>query len=351
MHVSVQTIAAPMNIGQSHRQVEEPFGAALAALAETEAPFERMGRLCIMLNLLWPTPPSRPSGSYHAQHSTFYCRSAIDYAGWVRGDWASRVGVLADAVQAAVKAIHKTRISVTERARLQDLVEETRAGLTVRPPADLLPVGPVWLIWSEGNESPAICYARPGKLKASLGGRILQLSAVEALYAVKPLAPEPSRMFKLYHRRDGAMEYREGWPVDGLVIEHRGLCGTTGEKVSHSARDEAAQNRILATLAQAARRDGFRGIPASRLVTLVVSRAVIGQGSVADLDQRHALETFLDERTGWLGLGHCDGGSIGGGSMESFCYVVDYEIARAALAPELMASGFGAFEITKGAAG
>lgn len=351
MQVSVQIIAAPMNIGESHRQVEEPFGAALAALAQTEAPFERMGGLCIMLSLLWPTPPSRPSGSYHAPDATFYCRSAIDYAGWVRGDWAGRVAVLADAVQAAVKAIHKTRLSVAERERLQHLVEETRAGLTTRPPASLLPVGPVWLIWSEGSESPGISYGPPTGFEASLDGRIQQMSAVEALDAVKPPAPEPSMMFKLYRRRDEAMEYFEAWPVDGLVIEHRGVCGTTGEKISHPARDDAAQKRILMTLAQAARRDGFRAIPASRLATLIVSRAVRGQGSVADLDERHALEKFLDGRTGWLGLGHCDGGSIGGGSMESFCFVVDYEIARAALAPELKANGFEGFEITKGADG
>lgn len=179
MQVSVQINSAPMNIGESHRQVEGPFSAALAALAETEAPFERMGQLCVMLSLLWPTPPSKPSGSYYAPNSTFYGGSAIDYAGWIRGDWAARVGVVADAVQAAVKAIHKTRISVAERDRLACLVEEARAGLTARPPARLLPVGPVWLIWSEDSETPRISYVRPGAFEASLGSRIVQLSAVE----------------------------------------------------------------------------------------------------------------------------------------------------------------------------
>lgn len=36
----------------------------------------------------------------------------------------------------------------------------------------------------------------------------------------------------------------------------------------------------------------------------------------------------MDETLGWTGLGHCDGGSIGGGTMEVCCYVVDFEIAK-----------------------
>ena len=34
---------------------------------------------------------------------------------------------------------------------------------------------------------------------------------------------------------------------------------------------------------------------------------------------------MLNEGLGWTGLGCCDGGSIGSGTMEACCYVVDFE--------------------------
>ena len=48
----------------------------------------------------------------------------------------------------------------------------------------------------------------------------------------------------------------------------------------------------------------------------------------ADLDKRHKLEDKMNEVLGWTGLGHCDGGSIGSGSMEACCFVVDFDVAK-----------------------
>jgi len=349
MQVSVQVYFVAIGSGESHRQVEAPFAAALSALAQTEPAFERMGRLAVMLTLSWPFPPTRPSGSFSRSDATFYARAEIDYPRWVRGDWADRVAAYADGVARAVRAIHKTRIDQAERERLLELVEETRVGLTARAPRTLEPIGPVWLIWHDDNEPPAVSSARPRAFGGEDFGRVVQMTAIEALDAVEPPAPGRPSMFKLYRRVGKAIEYREAWPTDGLVVEHHGVCGTVGETVSHPAGDDAAQARLLKALTRAARDEGFRPIPDSRRATLIVRRRVKGDGSTADLDRRHSLEDFLDDRTGWLGLGHCDGGSIGGGWMESFCYVVNFEIARKALAPELAAAGFADFEIVRGA--
>ncbi|MDI7776055.1 hypothetical protein [Asticcacaulis sp. EMRT-3] len=59
-----------------------------------------------------------------------------------------------------------------------------------------------------------------------------------------------------------------------------------------------------------------------------------------EVDMRHALEVFLDDWTGRLGLGHCDGGSSGQGTMEVCCFVVDFDLAKAALEPILADSEF-----------
>ncbi|HEY3800080.1 MAG TPA: hypothetical protein VGL58_17160 [Caulobacteraceae bacterium] len=160
------------------------------------------------------------------------------------------------------------------------------------------------------------------------------------------LTPQPRpEMFKRYRRSTAGLEYREAWPADDSVIEHWGRCGERGETREHPAPAAKDQLKVLRRLKAAAASDGFKTIPISRHAQLIVQRAVVGMGTPQDLEERHALESFLDEQTGWLGLGHCDGGSIGSGAMEAFCVVVDAEIASAALAPELAKSRFSAFEI------
>jgi hypothetical protein len=48
----------------------------------------------------------------------------------------------------------------------------------------------------------------------------------------------------------------------------------------------------------------------------------------------------MNETLGWTGLGHCDGGSIGSGSMEVCCLVVDAEIAKQTILSDLKDTEF-----------
>jgi hypothetical protein len=88
---------------------------------------------------------------------------------------------------------------------------------------------------------------------------------------------------------------------------------------------------------------GYHPIPPSRFQTLVVEYPIDGFGDENDLSFRHAAEDFLNNHLGWLGLGHCDGGSTGGNSMEVFCKVVDFDRAKAAVERDHPASRFGQF--------
>jgi len=63
-------------------------------------------------------------------------------------------------------------------------------------------------------------------------------------------------------------------------------------------------------------------------------------GSAADLKKRHALEDRMNEVLGWVGLGQCEGGNIGYGTMEICCLVVDFELARNVIAADLAGSAF-----------
>ena len=51
----------------------------------------------------------------------------------------------------------------------------------------------------------------------------------------------------------------------------------------------------------------------------------------------------MNETLGWTGLGHCDGGSIGSGTMEACCFVVDFDIAKRVIEKDLAGSEFADF--------
>lgn len=63
-------------------------------------------------------------------------------------------------------------------------------------------------------------------------------------------------------------------------------------------------------------------------------------GTPEDVDKRYELQERMDETLGWTGLGHCDGGSIGSGSMEVCCFVVDFEVAKRVIAEDLKGTEF-----------
>ena len=81
--------------------------------------------------------------------------------------------------------------------------------------------------------------------------------------------------------------------------------------------------------------EGYKPIDEDDLKTLSIEFEVEGFGDEEDLDKRYALEEKLDAILAWTGLGHVDGGSIGSGTMEVCCLVVDFEIAKRVLADNL----------------
>ena len=63
-------------------------------------------------------------------------------------------------------------------------------------------------------------------------------------------------------------------------------------------------------------------------------------GDASDLDLRVALQDRLNDTLGWTGLGYCDGGSTGSGTMEVSCLVVDFDIAKSVIKNDLRGTEF-----------
>ena len=146
-------------------------------------------------------------------------------------------------------------------------------------------------------------------------------------------------MLKLYNLTDSKKEYWETWDNnDGTHTVHWGELGTQGEskKVKSSffkKPKKTIQKEIDVMVAK-----GF--MPIEKEFTLLIEYTVDGMGSKDDVEKRNRLQERMSSTLGWTGLGHCDGGSIGSGTMEVCNFVVDFNIAKKIIEKDLKESEF-----------
>lgn len=147
-------------------------------------------------------------------------------------------------------------------------------------------------------------------------------------------------MIKLYKRTDdGRLAYHEAWIINRAVTEHWGIVGLRGESRSHRMKTgdrEAELERVLAS----ARRAGYAEIDPDDQRRLIVEYSISEMGEETDLEKLRRLEDRLNETLGWSGLGDCDGGSIGAGTMEVCCFVVDFDCAKVIIEESLGGTEF-----------
>jgi hypothetical protein len=89
--------------------------------------------------------------------------------------------------------------------------------------------------------------------------------------------------------------------------------------------------------------NGYKPLNPEDSAVLVIEYKVAEFGSDSELQKRHALEGKMNETLGWTGLGHCDGGSIGSGTMEVCCIVVDFPLAKRVIEETLRHTEFASY--------
>ncbi len=147
-------------------------------------------------------------------------------------------------------------------------------------------------------------------------------------------------MSTLYKRlENGRLAYREAWAAEGTIYDHSGEVGSEGEtrELPVRSRDGRAE---VAGIVDEARRQGFAEIDLDRQRRLIVEFEVEGMGKAEDVDKLAQLQYDLNEILGWRGLGECEGNSIGSGTMEVCCFVVDFDIAKSAIVEGLKGTSF-----------
>lgn len=148
-------------------------------------------------------------------------------------------------------------------------------------------------------------------------------------------------MLKLYKLTEDKKEYWETWEnKDGSHEVHWGLLGTKGESktIKNSLLKKAAD--IIQSEIDVRVSDGYQPIEPEDHFTLLIEYPVDEMGTGEDVEKRHKLEDRMNETLGWTGLGACDGGSIGSGTMEVCNFVVDFDLAKKVIENDLRNSEF-----------
>jgi hypothetical protein len=148
-------------------------------------------------------------------------------------------------------------------------------------------------------------------------------------------------MLKLYKLINNQLHYWETWDDEKTATIHSGIVGELGEqnKVTgglFSNFCKKVQKEIDAKL-----KEGYAEFDDDKMAFLEVEYFIDGFGTDEDLDKRHRLENHLHELLGSTGLGYVDGGSIGSGTMEAGCIVVDFDSAKKVIEENLKNTEFG----------
>ena len=149
-------------------------------------------------------------------------------------------------------------------------------------------------------------------------------------------------MIKLYKRIEGVLHYHEAWCDNGMLTEHWGVVGEKGSIKEYRIPSFKSESAFILEVLQTPLKAGYAELEDDPSIVLI-EFLVDGHGSSDDLDKRYALQSRMDQTLGWTGLGHCDGGSMGSGTMEVCCFVVDAEIAKRVIADDLKDTVFSDF--------
>lgn len=147
-------------------------------------------------------------------------------------------------------------------------------------------------------------------------------------------------MLKLYKRIKRVLHYHEAWVHGAKITEHWGIVGQRGETTEHKRNKKLSEEKNLEEVLAKPLAEGFGSVAIENHAILIIEYCVEGIGSTEDLENRHALEDRMNETLGWTGLGNCDGGSIGSGTMEVCCFVVDFKIAKRVIEEDLKNTKF-----------
>lgn len=148
-------------------------------------------------------------------------------------------------------------------------------------------------------------------------------------------------VIKLYRKESNrVVDFHEAFLFDGRIHEHWGKVGNHGENRSHPRMANLSVADQLEQVLLPVRERGFGEIDIEDHAVLLVEYKVDGMGTAGDIEKIVSLTDLLQDVLGQSGLGYCDGHSIGSGTIEACCYVVDFDVAKRVIIASLARTRF-----------
>ena len=138
------------------------------------------------------------------------------------------------------------------------------------------------------------------------------------------------------------MSYWEAWDAGNRsVTVHWGALGETGATKDVGISTDETADDVIDRESREPRATGYEEIEMERHTQMVVQFKTKDEwGDSDDLGKRHHVDNILNECLGWTGNGHYDGGDIGSGTINSFVFAVDADLAKDAIVRALTTNGF-----------
>ena len=148
-------------------------------------------------------------------------------------------------------------------------------------------------------------------------------------------------MLKLYRKIDAKIEYWETWDANKKIgIIHWGVVGERGQDKELKGSFFNDFHKVIQSEIDKMIQQGFAPVEDENIHRLIIEYKIEDQGSESDLKKIQKLEERMNETLGWTGLGSCDGNSIGSGTMEVCCFVVDFKIGKRVIENDLRSTEF-----------
>ncbi|MFK8054861.1 MAG: hypothetical protein AB8F78_01975 [Saprospiraceae bacterium] len=149
---------------------------------------------------------------------------------------------------------------------------------------------------------------------------------------------------KLYKRVKTDIHYWETWDINEKTgATHTGVLGEKGQYKEIKSGLFSNFRKTIQKEIDKYCADGFQEVEIDEHFTLLIEFSVDKMGNEQDIEKRTRLQDRMNDILGWTGLGHCDGGSIGSGTMEVCCYVIDFKTAKRVIENNLEDTEFSDF--------
>ena len=144
-------------------------------------------------------------------------------------------------------------------------------------------------------------------------------------------------MIKLYKRIEDGWLYWEAWEsAVSAVTLHWGVLGNAGQTTLVKVPAGGTPDDVIMDEALRPRAQGYKELELADHSQIVVQyNTEDAWGGSDDLEKRYRVEEVLNGCLGWTGNGHCDGGDIGSGTINSYSFVVDANLAKATIVEAL----------------